>query len=78
MTLSTEVEDLLKEAEGNLRNALYKSSKNERSLTLREISELICRIDNLIKMDQLSDKLEEIQNNLKKRGGGDMFGTFFN
>jgi hypothetical protein len=28
-------------------------------------------------MDQFADKLEEIQNQLKKRGGGDMFGGFF-
>jgi hypothetical protein len=77
MALSNQVEDSLKEAEGCLRNALHWSAKNEKSFVSREISELICRIDNLIKADQMVDKLEEFQNQLKKKGGGDMFGTFF-
>ena len=77
MALSNQVEDSLKEAEGCLRNALHWSAKNEKSFVSREIAEMICRIDNLIKMDQLTDKLEEFQNQMKKKGNGDIFGTFF-
>ena len=77
MSLSDSVKVNLEEAEGSLRNALHWSSKNERPIVSREIADLVCRIDNLIKMDQFADKLEEIQTQLKKKGGGDMFGTFF-
>ena len=77
MALSSNVEEPLREAEGNLRNALSWSAKNERSVVSREIADIICRIDNLIKMDQFADKLEELQDQLKKKGGGDIFGGFF-
>ena len=75
MALSESVEESLKEAEASLRNALAYSSRQEKPFIGREISEMICRIDNLIKTDRLFDKLEDRLN-----GKGDdrgMFGTFF-
>jgi len=75
MALSESVEQSLKEAEANLRNALAYSARQEKPFVSREISEMICRIDTLIKTDQLFDKLEE-----RMKGNGDdrgMFGTFF-
>ena len=75
MSLSESVEQSLKEAEANLRNALAYSARQEKPFVSREISEMICRIDTLIKTDQLFDKLEERM----KGEGGDRgsFGTFF-
>jgi hypothetical protein len=75
MALSESVEESLKEAEANLRNALAYSARQEKPFVSREISELICRIDTLIKTDQLFDKLEErMKGNGEDRGS---FGTFF-
>ena len=75
MALTNQVEDNLKEAEGCLRNALHWSAKNEKPFVSREISEIICRIDTLMKTDQLLDKLEE-----RMKGNGEdkgSWGTFF-
>ena len=75
MALSETVENSLKEAEASLRNALSFAARQEKPFVSREISEMICRLDTLIKTDQLFDKLEE-----RMKGNGDdkgMFGTFF-
>jgi hypothetical protein len=75
MALSDSVEQSLKEAEANLRNALAYSARQEKPFVSREISEMIYRIDSLIKTDQLIDKLED-----RMKGFGDdkgSFGTFF-
>jgi len=75
MALSESVETSLKEAESSLRNALSYSSRQEKPFVSREISEMICRIDNLIKTDQLIDKLEDRMKGLGDDRGN--FGTFF-
>lgn len=75
MALSESVEESLREAESSLRNALAYAARQEKPFVAREISEMVCRIDHLIKMDQLVDKLED-----RMKGNGDdkgMFGTFF-
>ena len=75
MALSESVESSLKEAEASLSNALAYSARQEKPFVSREISEMICRIDSLIKTDQLLDKLED-----RMKGFGDdkgSFGTFF-
>lgn len=75
MALSESVESSLKEAEASLRNALAYSARQEKPFVSREISEMICRIDTLMKTDQLLDKLED-----RMKGNGDdkgSWGTFF-
>jgi hypothetical protein len=75
MALSQSVEDSLKEAEQSLRNALAFAARQEKPFVAREISSMVCAIDNLIKADNLIDKLEE-----RMKGEGDdrgSFGTFF-
>lgn len=75
MALSESVESSLKEAEAALRNALAYAARQEKPFVAREISSMICSIDNLIRVDQLVDKLEDRLN-----GRGDdkgSFGTFF-
>lgn len=74
MALSQSVEESLKESESALRNALSYAARQEKPFVAREISDMICRIDTLIKTDQLLDKLEDRMN-----GRGDdkgMFGPF--
>jgi len=75
MALSESVEESLKESEAALRNALAYAARQEKPFVAREISEMICKIDGLIKTDQLLDKLED-----RMKGMGDdkgSFGTFF-
>lgn len=74
MALSDSVETSLKEAESNLRNALAYSARQEKPFVSREISELICRIDVLIKTDNFLDRLEE---KLKDSDGKGPFNKFF-
>ena len=76
MALSQSVEESLKEAESSLRNALAYAARQEKPFVSREISDMICRIDTLMKTDQLLDKLED-----RMKGNGDdkgTWGTFFN
>ena len=75
MALSESVESSLKEAESSLRNALAYAARQEKPFVSREISEMICRIDTLVKTDQLLDKLED-----RMKGNGEdkgSWGTFF-
>ena len=75
MALSESVESSLKEAEASLRNALAYAARQEKSFVSREISEMICQIDRLVKTDQLLDKLEDRMKGFGEDRGG--FGTFF-
>ncbi len=73
MALSESVETSLKEAEAALRNALAYAARQERPLVCKTISSMIGEIDQLVKIDELIDKLEE-------RMGGDKngWGPFIN
>ena len=75
MALSKSVEDNLKEAEAALRAALSYSARTEKPFVAKHIAEMIMEIDNLIKADQLIDKLEDRMNGKSDDKG--MFGTFF-
>ena len=72
MTLGSQVEESLKEAEASLRNALAYSARQERPIVCSVISEMISRIDSLMHTDALLDKLEN-----RKPGDSGFFGTFF-
>ena len=61
MALSKSVEESLKEAEASLRNALAYAARQERPVVCNTISELICRIDQIMSFDGIMDKLEELQ-----------------
>jgi hypothetical protein len=72
MALGQQVEDSLKEAESNLRNALAYASRTERPVVVTCIADLIHRIDTIISTDSLLDKLEN-----RKPGDSGMWGSFF-
>mgnify|MGYP003122258925 CR=1 FL=1 len=59
MPLSQQVEESLHEAEGNLRNALAFAARNERPMMCKVIAELISKIENVIKTDDILDKLDD-------------------
>ena len=72
MALSQSVEDSLKEAEQNLRNALAFAARAERSMVCSVIANLISRIESVQNTDAILDKLDS-----RKFGDTGMFGPFF-
>lgn len=72
MALAKQVEDSLKEAESNLRNALAFAARSERPMVNAVISSLIQKIDMIITTDSLLDKLEN-----RKVGDRGTWGSFF-
>ena len=73
MALSKSVEESLKEANSNLRNALAYAARQERPMVCREIAKIICDIQTLQDTDSILDKLES-----RNPGDSGMFGSFFN
>lgn len=71
MALGQQVEESLKEAESNLRNALAYASRTERPVVVSVIADLIHRIDGIICTDDLLDKLEN-----RKEGDRGTWGPF--
>ena len=73
MALSKSVEESLKEAEANLRNALAFSARTERPMVCSVIADLISRIESVMSTDKMLDKWES-----RKPGSSGDFGAFFN
>jgi hypothetical protein len=71
MALGQQVEESLKEAESNLRNALSYAARTERPMVVSVIADLINRIDSVISTDELLDKLEN-----RKEGDRGKWGPF--
>ena len=67
MALTNDVKETLLEAEGVLRNALYKAAKNERPSTLMAISRIIGEIGKLESFDSIQDLIEDNLDDIKKR-----------
>jgi len=72
MALSQSVEQSLKEAESNLRNALAFSARGERPMVCSVIADLISRIESLQSTDSILDKFEN-----RNPGDSGMFGSWF-
>jgi TctA family transporter len=73
MALSKQVEDSLRDAESNLRNALAFSARNEKPFVNKQISEMICAIDHLISLDNLMDIMESKMKGVKNDEDGPTF-----
>ena len=73
MALGTQVEESLKDAEQNLRNALAFAARQERPMVCSVIADLISRIESVMSTDSLLDKLEN-----RRPGSSGDFGSFFN
>lgn len=72
MSLGTQVEESLKEAEANLRNALAFAARTERPMVCSVISDLISRIESLQNTEKILDRLDN-----RKFGDTGMFETLF-
>jgi hypothetical protein len=62
MALGNQVEESLKEAEANLRNALAFAARQERPIVCTQIAKLISDIESIESMDSILDTLEEHTN----------------
>ena len=60
MKVSKQVEDSVKDAIENLRNALAFAARSEEPYIAKHIADKIMELDNLIKVNQFLDDLEEI------------------
>jgi len=58
MSLSTQVEESLREAQSNLRNALSFASRSEKPYVSKHIADMLYNIDNLCAATELLDNLE--------------------
>jgi hypothetical protein len=72
MALGSQVEESLKEAVQNLRNALAFAARTERPMVCSVIADLISRIESVQNTDAILDKLDN-----RKFGDTGMFGPFF-
>ena len=61
MALAKTVEESLKEAEASLRNALSFAARAERPFVVTTIADLISKIDTMINVDSLMDRLDNIK-----------------
>ncbi len=59
MALSKQVEESLRDAESNLRNALAYAARNEKPYVSKHITDMIMTIDSVINIDTMFDRLEE-------------------
>ena len=60
MKVSKQVEDSIKDAIENLRNALAFAARSEEPYIAKHIADKIMELDSLIKVNQLLDDLEEV------------------
>ncbi|NDB29493.1 hypothetical protein EB151_08085 [archaeon] len=72
MALGKQVEESMKEAEANLRNALAFAARTERPMVVSVIADLISRIESVMSTDSLLDKLEN-----RKPGDSGFLNNFF-
>jgi nanoRNase/pAp phosphatase (c-di-AMP/oligoRNAs hydrolase) len=77
MALSKNVKENLEEAQSYLRAALANAARSEKSNIAHGISELVVGIDRIVKMEEFSDKIEEITEKMKKDGGNGGGSSFF-
>jgi hypothetical protein len=61
MTLSTPVEESLREAQSNLRNALSFAARTESPYTSKHIADMLSKIEAVIDADQLLTKIEDTE-----------------
>jgi len=59
MTLTVKVEESLREAQGNLRNALAYAARNEKSYVAKHIADMLANIDNIIDSSKILELMED-------------------
>ena len=59
MSLSIQVEESLKEAQSNLRNALSFAARTESPYTNKHIADMLSKIQAILDTDQIIEQIEE-------------------
>ena len=65
MALSQQVEESLREAQEDLRNALSFSSRTEPPYVNKHIANILAEIENLVQVTELVEKVDEVRHGLK-------------
>ena len=65
MALSQQVEESLREAQEDLRNALSFSSRTEPPYVNKHIANILAEIENLVQVTELVANLDEVRHGLK-------------
>lgn len=73
--LSPKVQESLEEAQGNLRNALSHAARTEKPIINKQIAEIMTAVDYLMKMEEMSDRIDAMAEKINKEGG--FFGGLF-
>ena len=71
MALSNQVEESLRDAQSDLRNALAFAARTERPMVVSVIADMMHRIESVMSTNDLLDKLED-----RTPGSSGHFGTF--
>ena len=71
MALSNQVEESLRDAQSDLRNALAFAARTERPMVISVIANMMHRIESVMSTNDLLDKLED-----RTPGSSGHFGTF--
>ena len=58
MSLSTQVQEFLRDAQGNLRNALAYAARTESPYTSKHIAEMLSKIEAIIDAEEFLTKIE--------------------
>ena len=72
MALSNQVEESLRDAQSDLRNALAFAARTERPMVVSVIADMMHRIESVMSTNDLLDKLED-----RTPGSSGKFGPFF-
>ena len=65
MALSQQVEESLREAQEDLRNALSFSSRTEPPYVNKHIANILAEIENLVQVTELVENIDEVRHGLK-------------
>ena len=71
MALSKQVEESLRDAQSNMRNALAFAARGEKTYVSKHIADMLHKVDNLIDVSDVIEKLET-----RKPGDRGMWGPF--
>ena len=71
MALSNQVEESLRDAQSDLRNALAFAARTERPMVISVIADMMHRIESVMSTNDLLDKLDD-----RTPGSSGHFGTF--